>query len=76
MPRYYFNIFHDRAQPDYEGEELPDHYAAWQEATTTAGRILQGLDGRLRPGKEWRMEVTDEFANAIYVIRVNAEKVR
>ena len=32
----------------------------------------QSLDGKLQPGRDWRMEVTDEFANALYVINVSA----
>jgi hypothetical protein len=27
----------------------------------------------LRADREWRIEVTDEFANPIYVIHINAE---
>jgi hypothetical protein len=37
-------------------------------------QIIQDLDGRLRPGKDWRMEVTDEFANRLYVIHLYAEE--
>ena len=76
MPRYFFHVHHERSEPDFEGEELPDQHAAWQEATEMAGRTLQGLDGKLQPGREWRMEVTDEFANRLYVLHINAEKPR
>jgi hypothetical protein len=74
MPRYFFNIFHDRDHEDLEGEELPDSHAAWAEATETAGGILRDLDGKLQPGQEWRLEVTDEFRNPLYVLRICAEK--
>lgn len=74
MPRYFFNVFHNRAEPDEQGEDLPDAQAAWREATKTAGQILRDLDGRLRPGQEWRMEVTDENAKRLYVLRVFAEE--
>ena len=30
-------------------------------------KIIQDLNGRLRPDRDWRMEVTDEFANRLYV---------
>jgi hypothetical protein len=73
MPRYFFNVYHDRPVLDHEGEELPDRHAAWKEATVTAGRMMQEIDGKLQPGREWRLEVTDEFANPLYVIHVNAE---
>ncbi|HXP66005.1 MAG TPA: hypothetical protein VN815_11060 [Steroidobacteraceae bacterium] len=74
MPRYFFHVHHDRAQLDTEGEELPDKHAAWREATITAGQILQGIDGKLNPDREWRMEVEDEFRNLLFVLHINAEK--
>jgi hypothetical protein len=40
----------------------------------TAGQIIQDLDGKLLPGKDWRMEVTDEIANRLYVIHLSVEK--
>jgi hypothetical protein len=74
MPRYFFHVQHDRSVEDYEGEELPDKHAAWREATITAGQILQGLDGALTPAREWRMVVTDEFQNPLFVLHISAEK--
>jgi hypothetical protein len=74
MPRYYFNIFHEHAHNDYEGEELPDKNAAWEEATRATGEIIKDLDGKLKPGHDWRMQVTDEFKNPIWEIHVKAEK--
>jgi hypothetical protein len=53
---------------------LPDWHAAWKEATVTAGLILQGIDGKLQPGQEWRMEVVDEFQNVLFVLHINAER--
>ncbi|HLX16004.1 MAG TPA: hypothetical protein VKS24_12455 [Bradyrhizobium sp.] len=74
MPRYFFNVFHERPEWDSVGEELPDRQAAWKEATVAAGQLLQNLDGKLQPGQDWQMEVTDEFANPIYVIHVSAKR--
>ena len=74
MPRYFFHIIHERTEIDDVGEELPDKHAAWREATVTAGQMLQGIDGKLKPGRGWRMEVTDEFQNTIYVLHIQAEK--
>ena len=61
MPRYFFNIYHETEQINLQGEELPDKHAAWKEATVMAGQILQDMDGKLKPGQWWQMEVTDEF---------------
>ena len=60
MPRYFFHVHHDRSVEDYEGEELPDKHAA--------------LDGSLTPAREWRMVVTDEFQNPLFVLHISAEK--
>ena len=76
MPRYFFHITHERTEIDREGEELPDKHAAWKEATVTAGQMLQGIDGKLVPGRDWRMEVTDEFQNMLYVLHIRAEKAK
>jgi hypothetical protein len=73
MPRYFFNVYHENEEPDEIGEQLTDLEAAWKEATVTAGQILQDLDGKLQPGVDWRLEVTDEFANLLFVINVNAK---
>jgi hypothetical protein len=76
MPRYFFHVYHDGlSQLDEEGEELSDRQAAWHEATIMTGKIIQDIDGKLRPGKDWRMEVTDEFAQPLYAINVSAKKM-
>jgi hypothetical protein len=36
--------------------------------------MLQGMAGQLQPGSEWRMEVTDEFQNVLFVLNIKAEK--
>jgi hypothetical protein len=74
MPRYFFNLHHARSNIDSEGEEFSDLRAAFREATRTTGEVLRDLDTELAPGQDWRLEVTDEFGNVIYVIRVNAEQ--
>jgi hypothetical protein len=74
MPRYFFNVYHERSTIDDEGEELPDRHEAWRSATLAAGEMIKEIDGKLVPGREWRLEVTDEFRNPLYVIHVSAEK--
>jgi hypothetical protein len=74
MPRYFFNIHHGRSTIDEEGDELPDKHAAWREATIVAGDSIRDIDGSLQPGCDWRLEVTDEFRNPLYVIHISAEK--
>jgi hypothetical protein len=76
MPRYFFHVYHDQTLIDDEGEELPDKHAAWREATVMAGQTLQGLDGKLQPDRDWRMEVTDEFNEPLFILHIHAEKPR
>jgi hypothetical protein len=76
MPRYFFNVHHESASIDTVGKELPDKHAARKEATVATGETICDIDGRLQPGREWRLEVTDEFANPLYVIHVSAEQPR
>jgi hypothetical protein len=73
MPLYFFNVQNGIETPDHVGTELPDKHAAWAEATKSCGDLIRNIDGDLRAGREWRMEVTVEFANPIYVIHINAE---
>ena len=74
MPRYFFHVIHKRRELDREGYELPDEHAAWKEATVTAGQILQTIDGKLQPSKEWCMEVKDESQNKLFVLHINVER--
>jgi hypothetical protein len=64
-----------RSRLDTEGEELPNNEAAWRWATIVAGELFRNMDGRLQPGQEWRLEVTDERRNPLYILRVYAEEI-
>jgi hypothetical protein len=74
MPRYFFDVHHDTTHIDEQGEELADQHAAWKEATVMAGQTLQSLDGTLKPGHDWKMEVADEFRNTLFVLHIAASK--
>ena len=75
MPRYFFHVYYDGHQIDRVGEDLPDKNAAWKEATATAGRILQDINGELLLSNEpWRLEVTDEFAASLFELWIRARR--
>ncbi|WP_426616350.1 hypothetical protein [Bradyrhizobium sp. McL0616] len=38
------------------------------------GTILQGIDGKLGPDQDLRMEVVDEFQNPLSILHISAEK--
>jgi hypothetical protein len=56
-----------------DGIELADDRAAWVEATTACGEILRDLDGDLKAGSEWRMEVTRESGEIVYRLTLVTE---
>jgi hypothetical protein len=72
MPRYFFHI-HEIGPADPVGEELTDDKAAWREATLVAAEIFRDIDGK-QPGQNWRLEVTDDHQQTIYVIRIETER--
>jgi hypothetical protein len=77
MPLYFFNFISSRKpQPrpfKNDGLELVDTDAAWEEATTACGEKLRELDGSLRPGDGWKMEVTDADGKAIFALKFTTE---
>jgi hypothetical protein len=60
---------------DEVGQELPDRDAAWDVATRYAGDSLRDLDGGLRPGADWRLEVLGERNDRIVQITIKANEL-
>jgi hypothetical protein len=74
MPRYFFNIRYEPDTIDEDGEELPDDKTAWKEATVIAGEMFRDIDGKLQPGQEWSLEVTDDRKRPLFKITVSAKR--
>jgi hypothetical protein len=69
MPRYFFTVVDGhRSELKNDGLELADHDAAWSEATTACGELLREMDGRLKPGDHWSMQVKDENGRDVYLL--------
>ena len=74
MPLYYYSITHGQETNEHpEGLEFPDDEAAWREATTACGEMIRDLDGDLKAGPEWRMEVKRQTGQVVYRLRFSAE---
>jgi hypothetical protein len=75
MPLYFYRITYGAAAPAWprEGVELADDEAAWVEATTACGEMLRDLDGALKAGPEWRMEVARESGEVLYRLTFSAQ---
>jgi hypothetical protein len=76
MPRYFFNVHNVDPSIDDVGDELPDHEAAWRQATAIAGEIFKDIDGKFRPGQNWALEVTDEARKPLYFIQIEARHIK
>jgi hypothetical protein len=70
VPRYFFHVNHRGVRLDPDGAELPDVHAAWHKATIVAGELLKEIDGDLRPGHDWCLQVNDEFQNTLLEIHI------
>jgi hypothetical protein len=77
MPLYFFNFSRSpEMEPSpfkNEGLELADNDSAWEEATIACGEKLREIDGSLRPGDGWKMEVTDAGGKAIFALKFTTE---
>ena len=56
------------------GSELPSIYVAQAEAIRLSGELLRDLGARFWDGTEWRLEVADEQAQVLFVLRFSAEE--
>lgn len=74
MPRYFFHVIDGSSDRDAEGTELPDIYAAQDEAVRTSGEILRDVGAKFWDGSEWKLEVTDEQDQILLTLRFSAEE--
>ena len=76
MPKYFFDV-NGNGVPDLEeGEMLANDEGAWHEATLVAGEIFKGLDGRFRPGQEWKLEVQNENRRPLFSINITSKALK
>ena len=74
MPLYHFKFMRNgEASPRTDGLELADPATAWEEATTAFGEMIRSVDGDLKPGSDWHMDVTDAAGNMVYRLRFVTE---
>lgn len=76
MPQYFFSVRNLEPHDTPIAWEFANDEAAWQEATHFASDIFRDIDGRLRLGQEWAVEVTDEAGRPVFSINVSAKSRR
>ena len=76
MPRYFFEIRQgDKITAKNEGLAFSNPEAAWIEATASFGEMIRDLDGALKPGAKWEMDVIDENQKVIFKLAFVTEAV-
>jgi hypothetical protein len=74
MPRYFFHVHDGSSARDSEGTELPDIYAAQEQAILLSGELLREVGGKFWDGETWSLEVTDEAGRILFILRFSAEE--
>jgi hypothetical protein len=74
MPRYFFHVIDGYTARDTDGTDLPDIYAAQEQALYMSGEILRDMGGKFWNGTEWKLEVTDEHGQMLFALRFSAEE--
>ena len=76
MPRYFFHVQNVPPTQDAIGEELASDESGWHEATVLAGEIFKDVDGRIRPGQAWGIDVADQNGASLFQIRIDTKKLK
>ena len=72
MPHYYFEVTRDgNSVAPSEGIDLPDIEAAWEEATVAFGQLVRDLDGTIKIGTDWAIEIQDDQRRPLRFISVS-----
>jgi hypothetical protein len=74
MPRYFFHIHDGRSIRDPEGTGLPDIYVAQAEAVRLSGALLRDLGAKFWDEKDWKLEVTDELDQTLFILTFSVEE--
>jgi hypothetical protein len=75
MPRYFFTVLDGHnSEVKNEGLDLSDDDVAWVEATAACGELLRELNGSLKPGDHWSMQVKDASGANLYVLEFRTTK--
>jgi hypothetical protein len=72
MPRFVFHIRHGQYAGDHT-TELPCADAARLEASGMCADMIRDIMTELETKPEWRMEVSDETGEPLYLFRFTAE---
>ena len=73
MPRYFFNVVSPSPDPDKEGTEFSDIYAAQTAAVRLCGEMIKEIDGKFWDNPIWRLEVTSHDFRVLFTLTFSAD---
>ena len=73
MPQYFFHVVSPAPEPDEEGFELPDVYAAQMAAVRLCGEMVKEIDGKFWEDPIWRLEVRSSDNRLLFALTLSAE---
>ena len=74
MPRYFFNVLHHSPEPDTDGMEFHDIYAAQIAAVRLCGEMIREIDGKFWEAPLWCLEVTSHEHRVLFTLTFSAEE--
>lgn len=74
MPRYFFHVVSPTPDPDDEGFEFPDIYAAQAAAVRLCGEMITEIDGKFWQDPMWRLEVRSREYRLLFTLTLSAEE--
>ena len=74
MPRYFFDIKYPTPEPDADGTELPDIYAAQAAAVRLCGEVIRDIEGKFWDSPLWRLEVKNHDRRLLFTLTFSAEE--
>ena len=74
MPLYRFVVSRNGVAEDHPSMlDLPNIQEAWAQATKSASELLKDLDGSLKAGTVWSVEIQDDAQRRLRTLLISAK---
>ena len=74
MPRYFFDVIYPSSEPDADGSEFPDIYAAQAAAVRLCGEVIRDIEAKFWDHPVWRLEVKSHDRRLLFTLTFSAEE--
>ena len=74
MPRYFFDVIYPLSEPDADGSEFADIYAAQAAAVRLCGEVIRDIEAKFWDHPVWRLEVKSHDRRLLFTLTFLAEE--